>query len=137
MHYLTRRETFNAAHRVYRPDLSDEENYELFGKCANPHWHGHNYTLFVTIKGEPDPYTGYLMDLKKLKGIIHQVIIEKVDHKNLNIQVDFLQGMIVSTENMVKAFYEQLQPVLAGEGVLLHSVKLYETENNICEYIGG
>ena len=135
MHYLTRRETFNAAHRVFRPELSEKENYDLFGKCANPHWHGHNYTLFVTIKGTPDPFTGYLMDLKILKEIIQEVIIEKVDHKNLNVQVDFLKGMIASTENMVKVFFEQLQPVLVKEGVKLHSIKLYETENNICEYI--
>lgn len=134
MHYLTRRVTFNAAHRVHRTDLTDEENFELFGKCSNPNWHGHNYTLYVTIKGTPDAYTGYIIDLSKLKEIINKVIIDKVDHKNLNKEVDFMQGVIPSSENISKIFFEQLDGVLKEKGVELYSIKLHETENNSVEY---
>jgi len=134
MHYVTRRERFNAAHRIFKPELSDEENFSLFGKCANPHWHGHNYIVYVTIRGVVDPADAYLMDLKDLKKIIHEYVIDKVDHRNLNIEVDFLQGVIPSAENLVRSIFEQLYKPINALGVELYSVKLYETENNICEY---
>lgn len=100
MIYITRRESFNAAHRLFREDYSDEKNFEVFGKCSNPNWHGHNYTLFVTVKGDINSQTGLLINLKDLGEIIKNEIIEKVDHKNLNVEVDFMQGVMASTENI-------------------------------------
>ncbi len=102
MMYITRRERFNAAHRLFRPEWSDEKNLEVFGKCSNPNWHGHNYTLFITVKGEVSKETGFVMNLKDLSFLLKSKIIDKVDHKNLNIEVDFMQGMIVSTETLQK-----------------------------------
>lgn len=136
MIYITRKENFNAAHRVFLPELSDEENYDRFGACSNPNWHGHNYTLFVTIKGKPDKDSGYLFDLKKLSRIIKELVIEKVDHKNLNLEVDFMKGLIPSSENIAMAVFNLLAPELRKQGVALHCVKLYETENNYVEYFG-
>lgn len=132
--YLTRRETFAAAHRLFKPELSDEENYNLFGKCSNPNWHGHNYTLEVTVLGEVDKETGFVLDIKKLKEIIHKNIISKVDHKNLNIDTDFMKGLIPTSENISIAIWDQLSDKIPGG--ILHSVKLYETENNYFEYKG-
>ncbi|MFS8616089.1 MAG: 6-carboxytetrahydropterin synthase [Solitalea sp.] len=132
MVFVTRKEHFNAAHKLENPNWSYEKNLEVFGKCANKNWHGHNYQLFVTVKGEPDPETGYVVDLKKLSTIIREHIIEKVDHKNLNLDVDFLQGILASTENLAIAFWKQLEPHLDG----LHCIRLYETENNYVEYFG-
>lgn len=132
MVFVTRKEHFNAAHKLENPDWSYEKNLEVFGKCANKNWHGHNYQLFVTVKGEPDPETGYVTDLKKLSTLIRKHIIDKVDHKNLNLDVDFLQGKLASTENLAIAFWEQLEPHLEG----LHCIRLYETENNFVEYFG-
>lgn len=137
MIYITRREHFNAAHRMYRDEWSEEKNAEVFGKCANPNWHGHNYNLFVTIKGEISYATGYLMDLKDLKAIIQERIVEKLDHKNLNKDVDFMQGKMASTELLCIEIFNQLKaPIEAFEGVFLHSVRLHETENNSAEYFG-
>lgn len=136
MIFITRRERFNAAHRVFLPNLSDEENYKRFGACSNPNWHGHNYDLFVTIKGTPDSDSGYLMDLKKLSAIIRENVIEKVDHKNLNIEVDFMQGIQPSSENIAIAIFNEIKDKIESEGVELHAVKLYETENNFVEYFG-
>lgn len=134
MIYLTRRETFAAAHRLYKDGLSDEENFQLFGKCSNPNWHGHNYTLEVIVAGKVDPATGFVIDLKKLKEIIHQHVISKVDHKNLNIDTEFMKGVIPTSENIVVAIWNQLRDKIpAGK---LYSVKLYETENNYFEYRG-
>jgi 6-pyruvoyltetrahydropterin/6-carboxytetrahydropterin synthase len=134
MIYLTRRETFAAAHRLFREGLSDEENYELFGKCSNPNWHGHNYTLEVVVAGEVDPATGFVIDLKKLKDIIREHVISKVDHKNLNIDTDFMKGLITTSENIVLAIWNQLKDKIPSGR--LHSIKLYETENNYFEYRG-
>ncbi len=137
MIYITRREHFNAAHRMYRDEWSEEKNAEVFGKCANPNWHGHNYNLFVTIKGEISYETGYLMDLKDLKAIINEYIVEKLDHKNLNKDVDFMQGKMASTELLCIEIFKQLKsPIEANQGVFLHSVRLHETENNYAEYFG-
>ncbi|MDH3268642.1 MAG: 6-carboxytetrahydropterin synthase [Ignavibacteria bacterium] len=132
--YLTRRETFAAAHRLFKPELSDKENYELFGKCSNPNWHGHNYTLEVTVVGEVDAGTGFVLDIKKLKEIMLKNVISKVDHKNLNIDTDFMKGIIPTSENITVAIWGQLADKITGGK--LYSVKLYETENNYFEYKG-
>ena len=134
MVYITRRETFAAAHRLYKDGLSDKENLEMFGKCSNPHWHGHNYTLEVVVAGEINPTTGFVLDIKHLKEIIHQNVISKVDHKNLNIDTDFMRGLIPTSENIVVSIWKQLADKIPGGK--LFSVKLYETENNYFEYRG-
>jgi 6-pyruvoyltetrahydropterin/6-carboxytetrahydropterin synthase len=134
MIYLTRRETFAAAHRLFNAELSDEENFNLFGKCSNPNWHGHNYTLEVVVAGEIDPETGFVLDIKQLKEIIHKYVISKVDHKNLNIDTDFMKGLIPTSENIVTAIWHQLADKIPNGK--LFSVKLYETENNYFEYRG-
>jgi 6-pyruvoyltetrahydropterin/6-carboxytetrahydropterin synthase len=132
--YITRRETFAAAHRLFKPELSDEENLKLFGKCSNPNWHGHNYTLEVIVAGEVDADTGFVMDLKDLKEIVRKNIISKVDHKNLNLDTDFMKGKIPTSENIVIAIWNELKDkITKGK---LFSVKLYETENNYFEYKG-
>jgi 6-pyruvoyltetrahydropterin/6-carboxytetrahydropterin synthase len=136
MIYLTRRERFNAAHRMFRPEWDDEKNATIFGKCSNPNWHGHNYTLFVTVKGELNPETGYVVNLKTLSKIINETIIEKLDHKNINIEVDFMKGKIASSENLAIAIWEQLEPAVKMLGIELHSIRIEETENNIIEYFG-
>lgn len=136
MVYLTRRERFNSAHRLYNPDFSDEKNYQVFGKCANPNWHGHNYELFVTIKGEIDQETGVVINLKELSQIIKRKVIDKLDHKNLNIEVDFLEGKIMSTENIIVAIWNELAPEVEKINAKLHKIKLVETENNFAEYYG-
>ncbi len=134
MIYLTRRETFAAAHRLFIDGLSDEENFNIFGKCSNPNWHGHNYTLEVVVAGEVNPKTGFVLDIKELKAIIHKYVISKVDHKNLNIDTDFMKGLIPTSENIVMAIWNQLvDKIPSGR---LYSVKLYETENNYFEYRG-
>ena len=135
MVYLTRAEHFNAAHKLYNPSWSKEKNDEVFGKCANDNWHGHNYELFVTVKGEPDPDTGFLVDAKKLSTIINQHVIQKLDHRNLNLDVDFMQGKMCSSENLVIEIWNQLQPNLPAN-VQLHCIKLYETPRIYVEYFG-
>jgi len=135
--YVTRKSHFNAAHRLHNPNKSDEWNKTTFGKCNNPHWHGHNYHLEVTVAGEPDPETGYVMDLGILKKIIKEKILDKCDHKNLNLEVPFLEGIIPTSENLVKAFFQELEDDInrAAFGTsALYSVKLFETERNIAEY---
>lgn len=136
MIFLTRRETFNAAHRLFRKDFSDEENLKVFGKCSNPNWHGHNYVLYVTVKGETNNETAFVMNLKKLSEIIKIYIIENIDHKNINTEVDFMKERLASTENMALAIWEQLKEPIANEGAILHCIKLEETENNYVEYYG-
>ncbi|PRD46463.1 6-pyruvoyl trahydropterin synthase family protein [Sphingobacterium haloxyli] len=136
MIYITRRERFSAAHKLYREDWSLEQNEAVFGNCSNPNWHGHNYELFVTVKGEINPETGFLIDLKKMKSIILQHVISKLDHKNVNLDVDFMQGKKASTEVIAVAIFQVLKPFFDQENVQLHAVKLYETENNFVEYFG-
>jgi len=136
MVYLTRLEHFNAAHKLYNPDWSKEKNEAVFGKCANENWHGHNYELYVTIKGNPDPATGFLFDAKKLSSIIKDHVVEKLDHRNLNLDVDFLKGTMCSTENLVIGIWQQIVPHLPPE-VQLHCIKLYETPRIYVEYFGG
>lgn len=136
MHYLTRRETFNAGHRLFRPDWTDEENTRIFGKCSNPEWHGHNYELFVTIKGNINPETGLVLNLKTLSSIINEHVTSLIDHKNINTQVDFMKGRQASTENLAEAVWEVLDPHIKLLGSELHRVKIVETENNYVEYYG-
>jgi 6-pyruvoyltetrahydropterin/6-carboxytetrahydropterin synthase len=136
MLHITRRETFNAAHRLYRADYDDVKNLEVFGKCSNPNWHGHNYTLLITVAGEVNPETGFVINLKELSKIIQRKIIEKIDHKNINLEVDFMKGKMASTEILTIAIWEQLEDEITQLGARLFSVKLYETENNFAEYLG-
>lgn len=135
MVYLTRVEHFNAAHKLYNPAWSREENDAVFGKCANDNWHGHNYELYITVKGVPHKDTGFVVDAKKLSILIKEHVIEKVDHRNLNVDVDFMQGQFCSTENLAIGIWQQLAPHLP-DGVRLHCVKLYETPRIYVEYFG-
>jgi 6-pyruvoyltetrahydropterin/6-carboxytetrahydropterin synthase len=134
MIYLTRKEHFNAAHKLYNPAWSKQKNEEVFGKCANENWHGHNYTLYITIRGEVNPETGYLYDVKALSRLVTGAVLDQVDHRNLNLDVPFMQGKICSTENLAIAIWEQIEPLL--QGVELHCVRLYETERIYVEYYG-
>ena len=136
MLYLTRVEHFNAAHKLFNPAWNKEKNEAVFGKCANENWHGHNYELYVTVKGDPDPGTGFLFDVKKLSEIIQDQVVEKLDHKNLNVEVDFLKDKMCSTENLVIGIWQQLQPYLPSN-VKLHCVKLFETPRIYVEYFGS
>ncbi len=136
MVYLTRHEHFNAAHKLYNPGWSEEKNTEVFGKCANANWHGHNYELMVTIKGEVNKETGFLMDAKALSAILHEHVCEKLDHRNLNLDVDFMSGVLASTENLAIGIWKQIVPHLP-KGVDLHCVKLYETPRICVEYFGN
>jgi len=135
MVYLTRVEHFNAAHKLYNPAWSQEQNEQVFGKCANHNWHGHNYELYVTVKGRPNPDTGFVFDVKELSRIINEYVIEHIDHKNLNVDVPFMKDQLCSTENLAIAIWKQLQPQLPA-GVQLHGIKLYETPRIFVEYFG-
>jgi 6-pyruvoyltetrahydropterin/6-carboxytetrahydropterin synthase len=135
MVYLTRVEHFNAAHKLYNPNWNDNQNEAVFGKCANANWHGHNYELYITVKGIPHPDTGFVFDVKQLSQIINQYVIEQLDHKNLNLDVPFMQGKMCSTENLAIAIWQQVQPHLP-DGVQLHAIKLYETPRIYVEYFG-
>lgn len=135
MVYVTRVEHFNAAHKLFNPAWNPEQNDAVFGKCANENWHGHNYELYVTIKGKPDPETGFVYDAKKLSALIKEEVTEKLDHKNLNIDVDFMRGKLCSTENLAIGIWNQLQQHLPQD-VHLHCIKLYETPRIFVEYYG-
>jgi len=138
MLYVSRKEHFNAAHKLYNPDWSREKNVEVFGPCANENWHGHNFDLIVTIKGIPDPGSGFVVDLKKLSTLIKAEVIEKLDHKNLNVDVDFMQGKLASCENLIVEIWRILDkhlPAITSNGKL-HSLRLYETPRNYVEYFG-
>lgn len=131
---ITKQVEFSAAHRLFHPDYSDEKNWEVFGICNNPNGHGHNYVLDVTIEGPPDPETGMIFDLKRLKDLIDERLIQKVDHKNLNVDVDFLRGRVPTVENLILAFWEQLDGRL--DGCRLRELKLYESRSNFACYRG-
>ena len=135
MVYLTRRTTFSAAHRLWSNHLTEEENIALYDKCANPNGHGHNYILEVTVRGNPEPRTGMVLNLTDLKQIINEQVVDWVDHKHLNYDVPWLEGSIPTTEMLVIKFWERLEGALP-QG-LLYEVKLYETDNNIASYRGG
>jgi len=131
---ITRQVHFNSAHRLHNPTKSQQWNEVHYGLCTNPHWHGHNYVLEVSLRGAPDPETGYLMDLGELKRILHVAVVDKCDHRNLNEEVDFLRGVIPSTENLVIAFWNEIAPHIKHGR--LHCVRLYETPRNFADYHG-
>jgi 6-pyruvoyltetrahydropterin/6-carboxytetrahydropterin synthase len=133
--YLTRVEHFNAAHKLFNPEWSIEKNDEVFGKCANENWHGHNYELYVTVKGKPDSETGFVIDVKRLSLLIKEHVTEKIDHRNLNVDVDFMKGLMCTTENLAIGIWRELGPHLPS-GVQLHCIKLYETPRIFVEYFG-
>lgn len=137
MVYISRKEFFNAAHRLYNPQWTKEKNDAVFGLCANEYFHGHNFELVVTVAGVPDPETGFVIDLKQLGNLVKTRIIDHVDHRNLNLDVDFLKGKMTSCEVLVKEFWERLAPdiekVSTGK---LHKITLYETNKNFVEYFG-
>lgn len=135
MVYLTRIEHFNAAHKLFNPNWDHDKNDEVFGKCANENWHGHNYELYVTVKGEPDPDTGFVFDVKKLGEIIRNKVLEKIDHRNLNEDVGFMKDVMCSTENLAIGIWNELKEHLPAH-VVLHCVKLYETQKIFVEYYG-
>jgi 6-pyruvoyltetrahydropterin/6-carboxytetrahydropterin synthase len=135
--YIIRKEHFNAAHKLWREEWSPEKNEEVFGKCSNKNWHGHNFNLFVTVKGSPNPETGFVIDLKTLSKIIKRDIVEALDHKNLNLDVPFLEGMLPSTENLIIQIWKILEKSIEIEGGTLAKLRLEETENNFVEYFGG
>jgi 6-pyruvoyltetrahydropterin/6-carboxytetrahydropterin synthase len=134
--YITRRENFNAAHKLWQENWSEEKNKEVFGKCSNHNWHGHNFTIYVTVKGVPNPETGFVINLKDLSEIIKELVIEPLDHKNLNLDVPFLKGILASTENVILKIWEQIEGPIAATGGELVKIKLVETENNYVEYFG-
>jgi len=135
--YITRRETFNAAHKLWRPDWTDEKNAEVFGKCSNKNWHGHNFSIYVTVKGKPNPETGFVINLKDLSTLLKEMVIEPLDHKNLNLDVPFLLGKLASTENLAIEIWEIISGPIQKLGGELVKIKLVETENNFVEYFGG
>lgn len=135
--YLTRLEKFNAAHKLWIESWTEEENINFFGKCANKNWHGHNFILKVTVKGQPDPLIGWVMDAKKLGKLIRDVIIDKLDHSNLNLDVDFIpKNVMPTTENMAILIWEQLKPHIEQNHCILHCVTLQETDSIYVEYYG-
>lgn len=136
MIYITRRERFSAAHRMFREEWTEEQNRNIFGKCSNPNWHGHDYELHVTVKGVLNDDYGFFMNISSLKQIIKERIIDKVDHKNINLEVSFMKGKIATTENLAIAIWDELKPAIEKEGAILHCVKICETENNSIEYYG-
>ena len=135
MIHVTRRETFSASHRLFNPAFSDAKNTEVFGKYSNPNGHGHNYELEVTVAGDLDPETGYVIDLKDLKEIIKEAVIAQVDHKHLNHDVPFMHGIIPTAENIAIQIWNVLKPRITRGS--LHVIRLRETENNVVEYRGG
>ena len=138
MIYVSRKEHFNAAHKLYNPNWSRERNEQVFGPCANENWHGHNFDMIVTVAGVPDPETGFVVDLKKLSTLIRTEIIDKVDHKNLNLDVDFMKGKLASCEILVMEMWKILEPAIQTitSNGRLYSIKLYETPRNFVEYFG-
>ena len=133
---VTRRLHFSAAHRLFREEWSDERNRDVFGDCSNPHWHGHNYELDVTVEGPVDPETGFVVDLKTLRDLVGERVVDDVDHRNLNLEVPWLEGVIPSTENLAVAVWDRLTDRLP-EGVRLERVVLWETPRNYVEYTGA
>lgn len=131
---VSRRVHFSAAHRLHNPEFSDSRNREIFGLCNNPNWHGHNYELDITVEGEIDPATGYVLDLKRLRDLVERAVLEDVDHRNLNLDVPWMEGIIPSTENLVVAIWRRLAPEIP-EGRLVRLV-LWETPRNFVEYTG-
>jgi len=136
MVFITRKETFSAAHRLSRSNWNDAKNSEVFGKCANPNWHGHNYQLTVTVKGEMNPETGFVANLSEIGKILKTKVIDKVDHRNLNLDVDFMKDKLPSTEVLAMEIWNQVEAPINALGCRLHCVKIQETEKNYVEYFG-
>jgi len=139
MVYITKQVHFCAAHKLYNPDWSEEKNMDIFGPCANQNWHGHNFDLYITIKGDPDPDTGFIMNFKELKHIVNREIVDQVDHKNLNLDVPFLQDKMTTCENLIVEFWNILEPLIlekSNHSAQLHKLKLYETPTSYAEYFG-
>lgn len=136
MVYLTRKEHFNAAHKLWNPSWNEAKNREVFDVCANANWHGHNFDLFVTVKGTPNPETGFIINVKELSKIIKREVVDQLDHRNLNLDVPWLAGLMPSTENLVRKIWERLAPQVQSDNCQLHCVKLYETERIYAEYYG-
>lgn len=138
MIYVSRKEHFNAAHKLYNPQWSKEKNVEVFGPCANENWHGHNFELITTVAGMPDPDTGFVVDLKKLSILIRAEVIDRLDHKNLNLDVDFMKDKMASTEILAIEIWKILEPKISRISKFgkLYSIKLYETPRNFVEYFG-
>ncbi len=140
MVFITKQVHFCAAHKLYNPDWSKEKNEAIFGPCSNENWHGHNFDLYITIKGEPNKDTGFVMNFKDLKAIVNREIVEKVDHKNLNVEVPFMKGKMTSCENLIVAFWNILDPLIrdhSNQRAGLHKLKLYETPTSYAEYYGN
>ncbi|GAA4837552.1 6-pyruvoyl trahydropterin synthase family protein [Algivirga pacifica] len=139
MIYICRKEYFNAAHKLYNPNWTKEKNEEVFGICSNEHWHGHNFEMIVTVKGEVDPERGFVMDMKQLGRMIKEHIISKVDHRNLNLDVDFLKGKMTTCETLAMSFWDILYPLIkeSAPNAELHCIELHETRNNFVKYYGG
>lgn len=138
MVHVSRKEHFNAAHKLYNPAWTIEKNQEVFGPCANENWHGHNFDLIVTVSGTADPDTGFVIDLKKLSNLIRTEVTEKLDHKNLNLDVPFMQGKLASCENLIIEIWKILEPEIRAISKYgkLFSIRLYETPRNYVEYFG-
>lgn len=135
--FITRKEHFNAAHKLWRSEWSDEKNLEVFGKCSNKNWHGHNYVIYVTVKGVPSEETGFVIDLKLLSQIIKKYVLDVIDHRNINLDVAFMSNILASTENLAIQIWEQIELPIKQAGGELVKIKLAETENNFVEYFGG
>lgn len=135
--FITRKEHFNAAHKLWRSEWSDEKNLEVFGKCSNKNWHGHNYVIYVTVKGVPSEETGFVIDLKLLSQIIKKYVLDVIDHRNINLDVAFMSNILASTENLAIQIWEQIELPIKEAGGELVKIKLAETENNFVEYFGG
>ncbi len=133
---VTRRVHWNSAHRLFRPEWSDERNTEVFGACSNPNWHGHNYEMDVTVAGPVDPDTGYVLDLKVLKDLLEERVVSHLDHRNLNLEVSWLDGLVPTTENVVVAIWNRIHDRLP-DGLALERIVLWETPRNSVEYTGG
>jgi len=133
---IIRREHFSAAHRLYLPEYSDAENLRIFGKCSNPNWHGHNYILYVTVRGKVDPKTGLIIHLRHVSKLIDEKILQQVDHKNLNLEVGFLQGKVPTSENVAIGIWNELEQGIRDLGGSLFCIRLEQSENNIVEYYG-
>ncbi len=133
---IIRREHFSAAHRLFLPEFTEEENFNVFGKCSNPNWHGHNYILYVTIRGTVDPETGLIIHLRHVSQLIEEKILKKIDHKNLNLEVDFLQGKVPTSENVAIGIWNELQEDIRRMDAELYCIRLEQSENNIVEYFG-
>lgn len=135
--FITRKEHFNAAHKLWRSEWSEEKNLEVFGKCSNKNWHGHNYVIYVTVKGAPSEETGFVIDLKILSQIIKKYVLDEIDHRNINLDVAFMNNILASTENLAIQIWEQIEIPIKQAGGELVKIKLAETENNFVEYFGG